>query len=431
MNFDEAVAFLDDHINLEAMVAGTRAAAPTLDRVRALCDLMGEPQRQYPIVHLTGTNGKTSTARMVTRLLMAKGLSVGTYTSPDLERINERISWNDAPISDGAFVEVMEAMAALEPLVEERPSRFDLLTAAAYRWFADIAVEAAVVEVGLGGEWDATNVADGQVAVITSIGLDHTEFLGPTRRHVAAEKIGIVKPGATLVVGETDDEVRDILMQTVAAATWVRDRDFACTDNRVAHGGRLVDLRTPGASYDDVFLPLHGAHQGNNAACALAAVEAFFGRPLDAEVVTEGFAAVTAPGRLEVVGRRPVTILDGVKNAEGARASMATIDEEFGSSVRRVIVVGLLRGPRDPAEVLGHLRVGDAAHVITCPAPSPRTLSATDLADVARGLGADADPAPSVAEAVARGLALASPDDLVLITGSQYVVGAARSLLVR
>src|SRR4051812_42917219 len=148
MNFDEAVAFLDDHINLEAMIAGTRATPPTLDRIRALCDLMGEPQHQYPVVHLTGTNGKTSTARMVTRLLMTRGLSVGTYTSPDLQRINERIAWNEEPISDGAFAETIAALAELEPFAGERPSRFDLLTAAAFRWFADIAVDAAVLEVG-------------------------------------------------------------------------------------------------------------------------------------------------------------------------------------------------------------------------------------------------------------------------------------------
>jgi dihydrofolate synthase/folylpolyglutamate synthase len=429
VDFADAAAFLDDHINLEAMVAGTRAAAPTLDRIAALVNLMGEPQKQYPVLHLTGTNGKTSTARMITRLLMAKGLSVGTYTSPDLQRINERLAWNDTPISDLEFAEQIEALALLEEVLDERPSRFDLLTAAAYRWFADIAVDAAVVEVGLGGRWDATNVADGDVAVITSIGLDHTEFLGPTRRHVAAEKVGIVKPGATLVVGEIDNEVRDILEGTPAAVTWERGRDFACVTNRPAHGGRLVSLRTPAAEYDDVFLPIHGSHQGGNAASALAAVEAFFGAPLHPDVVMEAFNDLTVPGRLEVVGRRPLTILDGVKNPEGAAASMATLDEEFGMTDRRVLVVGLLQG-RDPAEVLQALRVGQAAHVVTCPAPSPRTVPAPELAAVARLLGADAEPAQSVTEAVARGLAAASPDDLVLVTGSLYVVGAARSLLV-
>jgi len=430
VNYDVALTFLDDHVNLEAMVAGTRASAPTLDRIAALVDLMGDPQKQYEVIHLTGTNGKTSTARVVTRLLMTKGLSVGTYTSPDLQRINERLAWNEEPISDAAFAEQIEALAALEALVPERASRFDLLTAAAFRWFADVAIDAAVIEVGLGGTWDATNVADGRVAVITSIGLDHTEFLGPSRRHVAAEKVGIVKPGATLVLGEVDDEVRDILEGTPAAAAWTQGRDFGCVANDAALGGRLLSLRTPGAEYTDIYLPIHGAHQGANAATALAAVEAFFGEPLSEDVVAEAFANVTAPGRLEVVGRRPLTIIDGVKNPEGARASVATLDAEFGTASRRVIVVGLLRG-RDPAEVLQALRVGEAAHVVTCPAPSPRTVPADELADVARQLGANVEAAPSVAEAVARGLAAANAEDLVLVTGSLYVVGAARGLLVR
>lgn len=430
MDFDDAVAWLDGHINLEAMVTGSRAAAPTLDRIRELCDLMGDPHRQYPIIHLTGTNGKTSTARIITRLLIAMGLSVGTYTSPDLERINERIAWNESPISDGAFAETMDALAALEPLVTERPSRFDLLTAAAFRWFADVVVDAAVVEAGLGGQWDATNVADGAVAVITSIGLDHTEFLGPTRRHVASEKVGIVKPGSTLVIGELDDEVGDILTSTPASHTLVRDRDFAVVDNRLAHGGRLITIRTPRAMYDDVFLPLHGAHQAGNAACAVVAVEAFFDAPLTNDVVQDAFGGVTAPGRLEVVDHRPLVILDGVKNPEGARASAATLAEEFGDVGRRVIVIGLLRG-RDPSEVLDALHVGDAATVITVPAPSPRTIDADELAAAAVAMGATAAPAISVAEGVARALAAAGPDDLVLITGSQYVVGAARKLLVR
>jgi dihydrofolate synthase/folylpolyglutamate synthase len=429
VNYAEALAFLDDHINLEAMVAGTRAAAPTLDRIAALAHLLGEPQRQYPVIHLTGTNGKTSTARIVTRLLMAKGLSVGTYTSPDLQRVNERLAWNEAPIPDEDLAEQLTALAQLEPLLAERPSRFDVLTAAAYRWFADIAVDAAVVEVGLGGRWDATNIADGLVAIITSIGLDHTEFLGPTRRHVAAEKVGIVKPGATLVLGEVDDEVRDILEGTEASFTWERGREFAVVENDPAVGGRLLTLRTPAATYEDVYLPLHGAHQGSNAATALAAVEAFFAEPLDPDVVAEAFASVTTPGRLEVVGRHPLTILDGVKNPEGAAASLATLDAEFGRGGRRIIVVGLLQG-RDPAEVLQALDVGAAAHVITCPAPSPRTVPADELAAIARILGADAESAPSVTEAVARGLAAAEPDDLVWVTGSLYVVGAARPLLV-
>src|SRR5438552_13303645 len=316
MDLAGALAFLDDHLNLEMDVSG-RAAAKRLDRVGRLVELMADPQRAYPVLHLTGTNGKGSTARVLTSLLTAKGLSVGTYTSPHLERFNERMAWNGEPISDAAFVEVIEAVAGIEMLVPSRPTVFEILTAAAFRWFADIAVDAGVVEVGLGGRWDATNVADGQVAVVTNVSLDHAETIGPTLTDIAGEKAGIIKPGSTLVLGETTPALADIFRAAGAAEIWERGRDFACDGNRLAHGGRLLDLRTPGASYDDLYLPVHGAHQGDNAALALAAAEAFFGAPLDADVVEQAMAAVKIPGRLEVMSRHPLTVLDGAHNPAG------------------------------------------------------------------------------------------------------------------
>src|SRR3954447_2211230 len=280
MDLDGALAYLDDHVNLETDVS-ERAASKRLDRVGGPSALMGDPQRTYPLVHLTGTNGKGSTARILTSLLVAKGLSVGTYTSPHLERFNERIAWNGEPISDAAFVEIIEMVAAVESVTEERATVFEILTAAAFRWFADVAVDVAVVEAGLGGRWDATNVADGQVAVVTNVSLDHAETIGPTLADIATEKAGIVKPSSTLVLGETEPALAQIFRAAPAAQVWERDRDFGCESNHLAHGGRLVDLRTPGADYSDVYLPLHGAHQGDNAAIALAAAEAFFGAPLD------------------------------------------------------------------------------------------------------------------------------------------------------
>src|SRR5438874_5430802 len=248
MDLAGALAYLDDHVNLETD-ASARAAAKRLDRVGRLVELMGEPQRAYPVVHITGTNGKGSTARMLTALLVAKGLSVGTYTSPHVEHINERIAWNGEPISDAAFVEIIEAVASVEQVMDDAPTHFEILTAAAFRWFADIAVDVAVVEVGLGGRWDATNVVDGQVAVVTNVELDHAEVIGPARSDIAAEKAGIVKPGATLVLGETDPALVPIFRDTPAGEIWLRGPDFACEGSRLAHGGRLLDLRTPGASY--------------------------------------------------------------------------------------------------------------------------------------------------------------------------------------
>src|SRR5436309_8144948 len=310
MDFAGALAYLDDHVNLETATEAP-AAARRLESVRRLVEVMGDPQRTYPVVHLTGTNGKGSTARILTALFVAKGLSVGTYTSPHLERFNERIAWNGEPISDAAFVGIIDAVASIERVMDEAPTVFEILTAAAFRWFADVAVDVGVIEVGLGGRWDATNVADGQVAVVTNVSLDHAETIGPTLVDIATEKAGIVKPDSTLVLGETEPALADIFRAAGAAEVWERDVDFGCEANRLAHGGRLVDLRTPGARYDDVYLPLHGAHQGDNAAVALAAAEAFFGAPLDPEVVQGAFAGVRVPGRLEVVGRQPLVVLDG------------------------------------------------------------------------------------------------------------------------
>ena len=389
---------------------------------------MGDPQHAYPVLHLTGTNGKGSTARILTALLVARGLSTGTYTSPHLERINERLAWNGAPISDGAFGEVIGAVADLEPVLSAPPTFFEIVTAAAFRWFADIAVDAAVVEVGLGGRWDATNVADGDVAVATNVSLDHVEYLGDSLVGIASEKAGIVKPSSTLVLGETTPELAAPFRAAGAATVWERERDFACSSNRLAHGGRLLDLRTPGERYDGLYLGLHGAHQGDNAVLALTAAEAFFGAPLAADVVAEAFASVRVPGRLEILGRSPLVVLDGAHNPAGAKAAAAAVAETFGDVSGRILVVGMLRG-RDPAEMLEALGAVGARTVVACPPPWPRAIPETEVAAAAQGLGVDAVAAGSVPEALARAMAIAEPSDLVLVTGSLYVVGAARSAL--
>lgn len=428
MKLAEALAYLDRHVNLEVLPPGAPGIARSLARMRRLVSVLGDPQAAYPVIHVTGTNGKGSVARMVTALLAEMGLSVGTYTSPHLERINERIAWNGEPISDAALCEMVEAVALVEPLVGEPPTYFEIVTAAAFRYFADVAVDAAVVEVGLGGRWDATNVADATVAVVTNVAIDHTEYLGPTRADIAAQKAGIVKPGCTLVLGEYDPDLVPLFLAERPSVAWVRGADFSCTANRLAHGGRLCDLRTPGAAYDDVYVPLHGAHQGDNAAVALAAAEAFFGQPLDERVVEGGFAAVEVPGRMEVLRRRPLVVVDGAHNPAGAAALGHALDEAFGTDADRILVVGMLKG-RDPVEVLTGLGAGRARHVLACAPDSPRAMAAEEVAAAARALGAPAEVAGSVAEAVARALAAAGPEDQVVITGSLYVVGAARGLL--
>jgi dihydrofolate synthase/folylpolyglutamate synthase len=433
MDLGDALAWLDSHQNLERMLADTNRPPPDLGRMRRLMDILGDPQDAYPVIHLTGTNGKTSTARAITTLLMAKGLSVGTFTSPHLEAVNERLMYNGRPVSDADLAELLSDLALLEQMLDGengpgRPTWFELLAAAGFRWFAERPVDVAVIEVGLGGRWDATNVANGQVAVVTNVGLDHVEFLGPTLADIAGEKAGIVKPGSTLVLSETRPELVAIFERQPAARVVLRDRDFELMSNDLAVGGRLLSLRTPAAEYYDVFLALHGRHQAYNFLDAVVAVEEFFGGPIEAEVLAEAAAAVTSPGRLEVVGRRPLVVLDGAKNIPGAEAMAAAIDEEFGDARSRIMVVGMLRG-KDPGEMLQALAAPKARQVIACPPPSPRAQPADVVAKAALLLGVEAEPAASVAEAVDRARTLAGEDDLIIVTGSLYVVGAARTAI--
>jgi dihydrofolate synthase/folylpolyglutamate synthase len=429
VDYAAALTYLDEHTNLERMLGG-RIDAPSLERMQRLMDIMGDPQRAAPVVHVTGTNGKGSTAQMITRLLMAQGLRVGTYTSPHLERVNERITLDGEPIDDETFAEEVLATADLEVLAGVRPSYFEILTAAAFRTFADAAVDVAVVEVGLLGRWDATNVADADIAVVTNVGLDHTEYAGPTLADIAREKAGIVKPGSTLVLGETDPELAAIFRAESPGIVWWRELDFDCTQNQLALGGRSVTLQTPLAVYPDVFLPLHGRHQGDNAAVALTAVESFFAAPMAADVVEEGFAAVRVPGRFEVLGHQPLVVIDGAHNPAGADACAAVFEDDFDPIGRRILVVGFLRG-RDPADMLGALRADAAAIVICCTPPSPRAVPAEETAAAARALEVDeVIVEPDVARACEVALRHAQADDAVLVTGSLYVVGEARPFLI-
>ena len=424
---------------------GASARAPNLDRMRALLDASADPQRAYPVLHLTGTNGKTSTARILASLLVASGLAVGTTTSPHLERINERITGPPVgprrrervrrqhdPIPDAELAEQLRVLQGLESLLGDRPSWFELVTACAFRWFADVAVDAAVVEVGMGGRWDATNVADGQVAVLTTVALDHTEYLGPTVADIAEEKAGIIKAGAMVVVGDREPAVVEAVERRAsevgAARVLLLERDVACEGNELAVGGRMLDIRTPWSEHTEVFLPLHGRHQGHNAVLAVAAAEAFLDGPLSAEVVAEGLARVTSPGRLEVVGRDPLVLLDGAHNVQGMAALGRALDEEFASGGPVVAVIGVLAG-HDPGELLAALGPERLRLVIACRAPSPRTLEPDQVATAARRLGVEAVEVPSVAEAVDAAKADAAADETILVTGSLYVVGAALGCL--
>jgi dihydrofolate synthase/folylpolyglutamate synthase len=427
----EALAWLDSHIDFESAMP-TRRALPSLERMRDLARLLGDPQQAYRSVHITGTNGKGSTSAMATALLAAQGLTVGTYTSPNLSRVNERLSRNGEPIDDTAFTELLEALARLEQLMEEPPTRFELLTAAALAWFADEAVDVAVVEVGLGGRWDCTNVVDGEVAVLTNISFDHTEVLGPTLEDIARDKSGIFKKDSRVIVGESDPTLVALLRQAAedvgAAEVWVRGNDFACTSNRLAVGGRLIDVRTPAAAYGELLVPLHGAHQGENATVAVAAVEAFFGSPLHEDVVEEAFASVRMPGRLEVVGRRPLVVVDGAHNVAGMLVLARSLAEEFDVEGDAQAVVGMLTG-RDPVAMLEALVTAGIRTVVACAPDSPRALPAETIAQAAIGLGMDALVVSSPGDAVRTAVGRAGPEDRVVVCGSLYVVAEARRVL--
>jgi dihydrofolate synthase/folylpolyglutamate synthase len=429
VTYDEALAWLATHTNYE--LSPPRAGSVgglSLERMHALVDVLDHPQRQYPVVHVTGTNGKGSTARMAAALLAETGLSVGVYSSPHLHRVNERISRNGEPIADHELAEVLGDLRGLVGVAGVDPSWFELVTAAAFRWFADVAVDVAVVEVGMLGRYDATNVADGAVAVVTNVGPDHTDFREGWRWAVAEEKAGIVKPGSTLVLGETDSELRRAFVDEGPAAVWDRGEEFACDENVLAVGGRMLDLRTPNGTVEGVFLPLHGAHQGENAACALAAAEALFDRPLGVDVVRDAFAGVTMPGRFEIVGREPLVVLDGAHNAAGAASAAQTLADDFEVEGERILVVGLL-APRDATSVLEALDAGSAHLVVACTPDSPRGVPAAEVASAAARLGVAAEVVPDVRRAVDRALGRAGAGDAVLVTGSLYVVGAARSHL--
>ena len=436
MPFDdlpEALAWLDSHIDFESAMP-TRRTLPSLERMRDLARLLGDPQQAYRSVHITGTNGKGSTSAMVTALLGAQGLTVGTYTSPNLSRVNERLARNGEPIDDTAFTELLEALARLEQLMEEPPTRFELLTAAALAWFADEAVDVAVVEVGLGGRWDCTNVVDGEVAVLTNISFDHTEVLGPTLEDIARDKSGIFKKDSRVIIGESDPTLVALLRQAAqdvgAAEVWVRANDFACTSNRLAVGGRLIDVRTPATAYGELLVPLHGAHQGDNATVALAAVEAFFGSPVHEDVVEEAFASVRVPGRLEVVGRHPLVVVDGAHNVAGMLVMARSLVEEFTVEGEAQAVVGMLTG-RDPVAMLEPLLAAGVRSVVACAPDSPRALPAEAVAEAASELGLAATVAATPGEAVRLAVGRAGPDDRVVVCGSLYVVADARRVLAR
>jgi dihydrofolate synthase/folylpolyglutamate synthase len=429
---------------------------PSLDRIAAVAELLGDPQRSFGVVHLSGTNGKSSTTRMVERLLREHGLRTGRFVSPHLNDVRERICLDGVPLDPMRFIEVYREVLPYVELVDKRSAEtgaprmtfFEVLVAMAYAAFADAPVDVAAVEVGMGGSWDATNVADGSVAVITPIAIDHERFLGADVATIATEKAGIIKPGAVAVLAQQPVEAGEVLVRhagDVGATIALEGRDFGVLARSVAVGGQQVNLQGLGGAYEDLFLPLHGVHQAHNAACALAAAEAFLSDPgrgsggrgsgverLDLDVVRAAFADVDSPGRLEVVRRGPTVLVDAAHNPAGAAALADGVEEAFGFA-HLVGLVAVL-ADKDAEGILAALEpVFD--EIVVTRTSSPRSMDPGELGElasevfgedrvrVAERLDAGLDLAIGLAEAGGR------VGGGVLATGSVTMAADVRLLL--
>ncbi|WPF81091.1 bifunctional folylpolyglutamate synthase/dihydrofolate synthase [Sanguibacter sp. 4.1] len=422
---------------------------PTLDRVTQVCELLGDPQKAFRTIHITGTNGKTSTSRMTERLVREHGLRTGRFTSPHLTSVTERIAIDGEPLSAERFIEVWKDVQPYVEMVDTssqaaggpRLSFFEVLTVMAFAAFADAPVDVAIIEVGLGGLWDSTNVVDAEIAIIAPVALDHQQWLGETVEEIAAQKAGIVKDGATLVLAQQDPLAEDVIVEIASArgAHIVREgTDIEVAERFAAVGGQLMSLRTPAGLYTEIFMPVYGAHQAHNALLALTATEALVsgGGALDGDVVGAAFQGVDSPGRLEVVRRSPTILVDAAHNAAGARALVDAIEESFDFT-RLVGVVGIL-ADKDAETILSLLEPVLAEVVIT-QSSSMRSHDVDDLEEIAVDIfGEDrVRSAGRLDEAIDVAAGRAESEDLigvgtgtgVLVTGSVILAAEARTLL--
>jgi dihydrofolate synthase/folylpolyglutamate synthase len=420
---------------------GERWVQPRVERTRRILELLDDPQRTFRVVHVTGTNGKTSTSRMIESLIRAHGLRTGLFTSPHLERFTERVMVDGEPIADGAiadawdevapFVEIVDAELAM---TDEAPlTFFELLTVLAFVAFSDAPVDVAVVEVGMGGAWDSTNTADGDVAVFAPIDIDHADRLGETIADIAAVKAGIIKDAAA-VVSAKQDAAAEAVLRTAAAAKGAtiafEGQEFALTENRLAVGGQQITVRGLAGTYEGEYLPLYGAHQGFNAALAIAAVESLVGgasHAIAGDVLAEGLGAVTSPGRLQLVGTSPTVLVDAAHNPHGARALASALRDSFDFD-EWGFVLGVL-GDKDAEGIIAAL-VPYATHVFATAPDSDRASDADAIADLVEAVGLPVTVHGDLGDAAeaARAWAAESPRRAVVIAGSVVLAGEAVAL---
>ncbi len=427
MDYRQAVAYLDQHVAL--------GVKPGLERIESLLRDMGDPHEGYPIIHVAGTNGKTSTSRLATLILVAHGLATGTYISPHLQRVEERLAANGRVATEEEFALAVSDVAAFATLREDRGedpnTYFELTTAAAFAFFADQAVNAAVLEVGLGGRLDATNVVDAEVCVITSISIDHTEYLGEDLESIAGEKLAIAGPNSILITGPLPEAaalVAESRTRELGIHHRKYGRDFTVASAERGIGGWLATIEGAEETYEDLFLPLHGRHQLVNLANAIAGAEAMIGRKLDTEAVADAAAAATIPGRMEPLATEPLLMVDGAHNVEGVGVLVDSLIEEFPTT-RWQVVFGVMGDKNVDAmiELLGPLAAG---FVVSAP-QSERAVAPADLARrVASLVDVPVLEAKSVQDAIDMARLEAGREGAVLATGSLYLVGEVRDLLV-
>ena len=422
MNFREALQFLDRFTNREA-TAG-RIHGLSLAAMSQLIECMGEPHKDLRAIHVTGTNGKGSVVSMTESLLSSKGLRVGSYMSPHVDNIRERFTLAGSQITEEIFSEIIFDVSRYVESNELEPSYFELLTAAAILLFSNEGVDAAVVEVGILGRFDATNVLEGEIAVITNIGKDHTDGSEGWRRSIAAEKAGIIVEGKPLILGNPEEDVLDLFASENPEPIFQYGKDFLVEDSLPAVGGQVISVKGIFGVYEEIFLPLYGNRQAQNAALSLATAEVFLEGIIPEEVVEDAFAQLVIPGRLEVLSRGPVVLVDGAHNKDSANHLAETVNDVFPES-RRILIVGTLE-PHSPQEIFTELKAISPELVIVCRAPSPRAISPEELEEVAMGLGLDVERAESPYEATLQALRIGDEEDLIIAAGSFYNISEIR-----
>lgn len=428
LSLGNALNWLDRHINIEKN-SHADFPPPSLSKMQEALRMIGNPHESYSSIHVTGTNGKGSTCRMISALLMAHGLKVGTYVSPHLMSINERILVDLEPISDHDLIDEISTLKLSEEYSGRIMSWFELVTAAAFSHFDTVGVDVAVVEVGMGGLWDATNVIEAEVAVVTNVSWDHADVLGPGLSDIAREKAGIIKASSSVVLGVEQKDLLEIFLSKPSFAASVLGREFYLRSNVQAIGGRVLEVRTRRAIYDQVFIPLFGPHQGRNAALAIASVEEFFGRALDLDVVKAAFERVTSPGRMEVMSRQPLVVVDAAHNPAGMASARISLLSDFSTVKRWHLVVSILNG-RDSEAMFRSIVNDKISSVAIAKTRSLRAMEVEEICSGAASAGLECQVFETVSDALDAMVEACGDDEGVFVCGSIYTVAEARERML-